>query len=38
MSQPSVTTTHGTVIGVRNGATESFLGISYAARPIGELR
>ena len=38
MSQPSVTTTHGTVIGVRNGPTECFLGIPYAAAPIGELR
>ena len=38
MSQPSVTTTHGTVIGVRNGSTECFLGIPYAAAPIGELR
>jgi para-nitrobenzyl esterase len=38
MSQPSVTTTYGTVIGVRNGATECFLGIPYAAAPIGELR
>ena len=38
MSQPSVTTTHGTVIGVRNGPAECFLGIPYAAAPIGELR
>ena len=38
MSQPSARTTHGTVIGVRNGATECFLGIPYAAAPIGELR
>ena len=38
MSQPSVRTTHGTVIGVRNGPTECFLGIPYAAAPIGELR
>jgi len=38
MSQPSVRTTHGTVIGVRNGPTEYFLGIPYAAAPIGELR
>ena len=38
MSQPSVRTTHGTVIGVRSGPTECFLGIPYAAAPIGELR
>jgi para-nitrobenzyl esterase len=38
MSQPSVRTTHGAVIGVRNGPTEYFLGIPYAAAPIGELR
>ena len=38
MSQPSVRTSHGTVIGVRNGLTECFLGIPYAAAPIGELR
>jgi para-nitrobenzyl esterase len=38
MSQPSVTTTHGTVTGVRNRLTECFLGIPYAAAPIGELR
>jgi para-nitrobenzyl esterase len=38
MSQPSVTTTHGTVIGFRNGLTECFLGIPYAAAPIGEMR
>jgi para-nitrobenzyl esterase len=38
MSQPSIRTTHGTVIGVRSGSTECFLGIPYAAAPIGELR
>jgi para-nitrobenzyl esterase len=38
MSQPSVRTTHGTVIGVRSGPTECFLGIPYAAAPIGKLR
>jgi para-nitrobenzyl esterase len=38
LSQPSVTTTHGMVVGVRNGPTEYFLGIPYAAAPIGELR
>jgi para-nitrobenzyl esterase len=38
LSQPSVTTTHGTVVGLRNGPTEYFLGIPYAAAPIGELR
>jgi para-nitrobenzyl esterase len=38
MSQPSVRTTHGTVIGLRSGSTECFLGIPYAAAPIGELR
>ena len=38
MSQPSVRTTHGTVIGVPSGHTECFLGIPYAAAPIGKLR
>jgi para-nitrobenzyl esterase len=38
MSQPSIRTPHGTVVGVRNGLTECFLGIPYAAAPIGELR
>ena len=38
MSQPAVRTTHGTVIGIHNGLTEYFLGIPYAAAPIGDLR
>ena len=38
MSQPSVTTTHGMVAGVRKEPTEYFLGIPYAAAPTGELR
>jgi para-nitrobenzyl esterase len=38
MSQPSIRTSHGTVVGVRNGLTECFLGIPYAAAPMGELR
>ncbi|TFK88161.1 alpha beta-hydrolase [Polyporus arcularius HHB13444] len=35
---PTVQLGHATVVGVRNGSLESFLGIPYAQPPIGDLR
>ena len=35
---PQVMTSDGLVVGAREGHTDSFLGIPYAAAPIGELR
>ncbi|KAI0699615.1 carotenoid ester lipase precursor [Cerioporus squamosus] len=35
---PTVQLGHATVIGARNGAVQSFLGIPYAESPVGDLR
>lgn len=35
---PTVTTDRGEVIGLREGAIDAFLGIPYAAPPVGDLR
>lgn len=38
MANPFVQTNQGAVVGVSNGETEHFLGIPYAAPPVGKLR